>query len=1089
MEQVNSQLNEYELISLIGKGQMAEVWLARHNSNDSQLALKLLAAPTEKDKAAFIAAFNQEAARLTRLGGPAILPVVDTGSDYDQYYLVMPYLSGGNLADLQKNNPLPRSAAFELFEAILENLDSAHSQGHIHGDLKPANILFDEESQPFLTDFGLATILNGRFQSGLKSLTSLAASPEYKAPEQFNAKAEPRSDLYAAAVLLYWLLTGTVPFTGSSSRQIGIRQAKEAVNLRDAIIPRSMVRFFIRALEKRPENRYPSAADMLAAFHEALENLSPEDLDCSFAGPATQTEESATPAVPQPPVKKKSPVAKAVVTPSETAPAPKKTFTMKPLTPNQAVPVKPATPARPPAAPARTGQPKNITGISKKKAEPELPKLAAPKTVAAPATGEFPVTQKNLPEHKPVARITEKLSKANSEETSPPQTANVSLPPDLFRKIEEMEAEQTDNLGPLDEYLSRPVTTAPLLRSDDITSPPLPPKKLPKVRKSYRLYRNKQMLAEISSLTAAIEEKPDDPDVYIERGMAYKKQGQLSLAMEDFDRAIELDSEYNYAYYVRGNAHFDLKEYKKAISDYDQAIRLDPSDAYTYNHRGLAYHELKQYPAAIKDFDIALELTPEDSAAYYVRGLAYFDYKKYEQAIQDFTRAIELNTYYMTAYSGRGNAYFSLGQYEKAIENYTQALDIDPDSIIDYNNRGNAHRKLKQYTLALLDYDRVIELSPELATAYDQRGNVFAEMKRYHEALENYNQAISLNPNYTSAFNHRGNTHYDMQNYIEAIEDYNRAVQLNPAYSTAYNGRGLAHYQLGHYMEALADYSQALELNPDMAAAYNNRAKIYTMLKKYPEAAGDYTQLIRLEPATLTAFSARAELNRKLERYEEALADYNRTLELTEYKSAPYFNARGEIFLQLKRYQEALADFNKAVGLDPALLAVYHNRGLASMWLNNRHAAQLSYRQAQVLQHYDIEAAWLVEWLGVQYLLDSMELRSRLEKIARLEPNHYLTLVCKGLGLFSSRRRMDALLEFDKAITRDGDRWDAYFWKGLVCYYVEQPQAAEAAIEKALQLGLPPMLLAPLHWLQSDHPEVYRAQVKPLLARFSHSQD
>jgi tetratricopeptide (TPR) repeat protein len=134
------------------------------------------------------------------------------------------------------------------------------------------------------------------------------------------------------------------------------------------------------------------------------------------------------------------------------------------------------------------------------------------------------------------------------------------------------------------------------------------------------------------------------------------------LAMEDYNKAIELDPNYADAYYNRGLAHYDLKEYERAIEDYNKAIELDPNYVNAYYNRGLAYYYLMQY----------------------------------ERAIEDYNKTIELDPNYAHAYNNRGIAYYYLMQYERAIEDYNKTIALDPNDADAYNNRGLARNKLKE---------------------------------------------------------------------------------------------------------------------------------------------------------------------------------------------------------------------------------------------------------------------------------------------------------------------------------------------------------------------------------------------------------
>ncbi|MGB6128477.1 MAG: tetratricopeptide repeat protein [Psychrilyobacter sp.] len=290
-----------------------------------------------------------------------------------------------------------------------------------------------------------------------------------------------------------------------------------------------------------------------------------------------------------------------------------------------------------------------------------------------------------------------------------------------------------------------------------------------------------------------------------------------------YDKAIELDPNYQIAYYERGFSNFSLNKFEKAILDYSKAIELNPNYMEAYSLRGHSKACLKQYKEAILDYNKAIELDPNNIKTYGNRGVAKINLGEYIDAISDYNKSIELDPNYAKTYSWRGIAKANLKQYEEALLEYNKAIELDPDYTVVYNNRGLVKSNLKQYEEALLDYIKAIELDPNYTTAYNNRGIAKASLKKYEEALLDYNKAIELNPNYTIAYSNRGISKINLKKYEEAILDYSKAIELNSKYATAYGGRGVAKANLKQYKEAILDYDKEIELNPGDQRAINNR--------------------------------------------------------------------------------------------------------------------------------------------------------------------------------------------------------------------------------------------------------------------------
>lgn len=271
MDLQDKQLGTYHLMSRIGRGGMAEVWLANQTTLNREVAVKVIndAKANGDDYDQDLAKrFEREAYSAARLDHPGILSVIDYGQADGYLYLIMPYVRGGSLYDLIKKRQLSFSRTVDIFGQLLDALKYAHQHQIVHRDLKPANILIREDGRPVIADFGIAKILNENV--GLTQTGMAVGSPEYMAPEQFMGKAEPRSDLYSLGVILYQMLTGQLIFSGSTAVEIAMRHINEPVPLPNPQIPPPLNDFLFKALQKQPEQRYFDATEMAAAFNQAV---------------------------------------------------------------------------------------------------------------------------------------------------------------------------------------------------------------------------------------------------------------------------------------------------------------------------------------------------------------------------------------------------------------------------------------------------------------------------------------------------------------------------------------------------------------------------------------------------------------------------------------------------------------------------------------------------------------------------------------------------------------------------------------------------------------------------------------------------
>ncbi len=278
MKLENKQIGDYRLNSLIGKGGMAEVWLASQMKLNRQIAIKVIPEIlADEDEDHFVERLANEAQAIARLEHSNILPIIDFGSSNGFVYLVMPYMRGGSLQQLLNREMLSRHNLAVIYRDILNGLSFIHGNGFIHRDLKPANILFYADGRAVISDFGMAKDVSNKVQLTMSGFT--VGSPEYMSPEQFMGVADSRCDLYAMGVILYQMLTGRVPYSGSTALHVGMRHLNDPLPLPDPLIPVSLEMFLRQALQKKPQYRFDTVQNMTVAFNRAINKLSSEELN------------------------------------------------------------------------------------------------------------------------------------------------------------------------------------------------------------------------------------------------------------------------------------------------------------------------------------------------------------------------------------------------------------------------------------------------------------------------------------------------------------------------------------------------------------------------------------------------------------------------------------------------------------------------------------------------------------------------------------------------------------------------------------------------------------------------------------------
>ena len=297
--------NRYEIVKSIGEGGMANVYLANDKILDRKVAVKVLRGDLSSDDR-FIRRFQREALSVSNLSHPNIVEVYDVGEEDGQYYIVMEYIEGKTLKQLlKKRESLTLPEVIDIMTQLTDGISHAHESYIIHRDIKPQNIMIEDDGRIKITDFGIAMALNA---TQLTQTNSVMGSVHYLPPEQASGKAATvKSDIYSLGILMYELLTGTVPFKGDNAVEIALKHMKDkipSIRKQDPSIPQSVENILLKAAAKNPRNRYDTAKEMHDDLLTCLTEEHANDKKITFEYPENDIDDS-TPITTNKPPKKK----------------------------------------------------------------------------------------------------------------------------------------------------------------------------------------------------------------------------------------------------------------------------------------------------------------------------------------------------------------------------------------------------------------------------------------------------------------------------------------------------------------------------------------------------------------------------------------------------------------------------------------------------------------------------------------------------------------------------------------------------------------------------------------------------------------
>jgi tetratricopeptide (TPR) repeat protein len=357
-------------------------------------------------------------------------------------------------------------------------------------------------------------------------------------------------------------------------------------------------------------------------------------------------------------------------------------------------------------------------------------------------------------------------------------------------------------------------------------------------------------------------------------------------------------------------------------------------------------------------------------------------------------------------------------------------------------------------------------------------------------AISNLLEKVSNNPAFPQEllarlYIRRGMAFSYLNEYHRAIEDCDRALQLDPKYTWAYICRSIACRGLNKYRQAIEDCNQALELNSNYARAYFHRSIAYSRLHEFQAAIEDCNQAHILDPRDSWAYIQRGTIYRELKDYQQAFEDFEIAIELNPNEAWAYAQ-RGITYSILKQYEAALADFNRTIELNPKYARIYGRRGFIYLVLNDITQAQSNYARSWEQDSTLIHFGWMAEWTSMCQSTPDLRMAERLEIIASSDPEAHASFVCRSVAMWLRQYYNEALVLLEQAIQVGPDDWgwDSSFWKGMTYASLGRDEEAIAAVERSLELELPPILLTPLCWFEQDRPDFYQKYVVPLMARY-----
>jgi serine/threonine-protein kinase len=819
------RIGHYRLLEKVGSGGQGEVWRARDERFERDVALKILPAKALADENAR-ERFRREARAVGRLNHPNIA----TAHDFDTTpvdFLVTEFVSGKGLDQKLSSGALPEEAVVELGLQLAAGLEAAHRQGIIHRDLKPGNLRISETGTLKILDFGLAEIVDpSKDIASVETITinlTLTGTVPYMAPEQFTGISDQRTDIWSAGAVLYEMATGRLPFTETQ-----VQELRSAIQFKHPQKPREinaklsegLEKVILRCLEKNPDQRYQTARELredLGRVQQGRRTLTEQKLRArrfALVVLAAVIVISALGVIeywPQirqwlwPSVEKTDqfrlmailPVSSAGDSPSEDA-----------LVRGMAETVT--------ASLARSTVGQKIQLI------PPSELLSRGAKTAEAASREFGV---------------ERVLEVSVQHSESQVRATCSLiDPKSHRVVNActVTGDKGDLFALQDKLVSQVIAMLPA----DSRSPQTEP-------------------------TVAHAENPLGYEHYLKgKGylLDYQKPENIDAAIKEFEDALKINPNsaparagLGQAYWLRYKADKNKEWLDKALDGCNTALSADPKSLDARVCLSNVLRSGGQYDKALQEIQQALAIDKNDVQALLALGDSLDKLNRYDEAVVAFQKAESLNPNYWAVYNWAGYFYYGHAKYAEAEKMFRQASELAPGNNLVLENLAGIYLLEGRYQDAIDALNRSIQIRPTL-TAYSNLGAALFYLHKYPESVTALHKASELDPqNYVMWGDLADALYWAPNQRVEAESAYRKALGLaeasakvNPKDSGALSSIASYNAMLDNREAALATLGHALAISPDdpdvmfRAAVVHNhfgdRDQTLQWLKKATEA-------------------------------------------------------------------------------------------------------------------------------------------------------------------------------------------------------------------------------------------------------------
>jgi serine/threonine protein kinase/tetratricopeptide (TPR) repeat protein/TolB-like protein len=807
----------YRIESLLGEGGMGKVYKAQDGELRRTVALKLVRPELASDPDS-MDRLKQEILLASRVSHKNILRIHDLGDVGGLKFISMAYVDGKDLHQIiAADGKLPVPRAVRIARQLCLALEAAHSEGVVHRDLKPQNVLVDHEDQVYVSDFGLAKSLEAH-NSAATQAGEVNGTPRYMSPEQVESGVvDNRSDLYALGLILYEMVTADLPFQSESVLQAmyqRVTQSPKSPKELNPDLPDSLVNVIMRCLEKDPAQRYQHARDILV------------DLERADSAPQSPT---VAPVAAPPRWRKTALLAAAaamLLAAGISLSVPK--FRQTLFGGNRASTSAPVGAKYLAVLPLRIDDPSLqytadgiVDSLSAKLFQLKDVHLASPAAAAK-------VNLKDPPNQ--IARsLGAKLLVQGSLQASGDRIAvivNLDEPSTGKRLWSKEFSGLKQDLLTLQDQIYSGVETALDLK---VTNEE-------RARSATRLTGN----------ASAYE-------LYL-KGQSLIKNGQrddktLKDALDLFQSATQKDPSFALAYTGIADTAIHLYNINKDTARIDQALTaatrakaLNDNLPEVHSILGSVYTATGRNAEAVAELKRALELAPNSDEGYLRLGRLYMNSGQKAEALRALQQAVDANPFYWFNLNLLGSAYLQFGENEKALKAFQRVTELQPNNVQGWNNVAIMEYRQGKWNESIAALKKVLDLKPS-ATVYANLGTSYFFLGQYEDARMNFEKAVEMSPQVPQRVGFLADCYRALGDHDKASVTYQRAISLglsaletNPRDSVTLSYLALFYAKMGDEAKGLEFIRRAREIDPSNIDFLYKEAQINAIANRIPEA-------------------------------------------------------------------------------------------------------------------------------------------------------------------------------------------------------------------------------------------------------------